>query len=53
VFGTDLMERLDASEHDYLAPEAFSVEDPDAWRWTSSPSVPSRSCCWPGNPSPT
>jgi serine/threonine protein kinase len=29
AFGTDLTERLDANEQVYLAPEAFSVEDPD------------------------
>ena len=49
-FGTDLTERLDASEQGYLASEAFSARTPTAWRWTCSPSVPSRSCCWPGSP---
>jgi hypothetical protein len=29
AFGTDLTERLDASEQVYLAPEALSVENPD------------------------
>jgi hypothetical protein len=29
AFGTDLAERLEANEQVYLAPEAFSVEDPD------------------------
>jgi len=29
ALGTDLTERLDATEQVYLAPEAFSVEDPD------------------------
>ena len=29
ALGTDLAERLDATEQVYLAPEAFSVEDPD------------------------